>query len=233
MKRGIEPAVLLIAAVLLLGSSLAYAGSSDTCYVTIRCTATLSIDIRDKDGNAAVGNAVLYEFGEVPLNATTISTTPVCIVRNDSLGAVERFKIYVSSVANGEFSGDDPDSGKFLYNKASTTTFFNEGNGIDEVVIWGLFRKNQPPDSKFGIEDTLVGELTYGDAAGDPLSAGDEDDDYDDFGYNNDDGKVLPYSYSTSKCDRKLWLKIHTPRAISKGADKAYIKIRATATWGQ
>jgi hypothetical protein len=224
MKRGL----ILLGGLLLLVPSLLYADNPDTAYITIKCTTTLSIDIRTEGDSDVAPDAVVYAFDYVAPGASTISASAVCLVKNDSVGAIERFKIYVSSAGSTTFSGDNPAT-VLLSNVAESIW---TSDGINQFVVYGLFRKSQPADSAFASDDNLYRELTYGDNGG-PLSGGSTTDDYEDTGYNGDQGKVLPVSYNpnSEKCGRKLWLKLTMPKAIEQNIENAYIKIKATAAW--
>ena len=228
MKRGL----ILLAGILLLAPALLYAANPDTAFVVIKCTTTLSIDIRTAANGEAGSTTTVYTFDYVAPGASTISAEAVCLVVNDSVGAIERFKISVSSAYS------DTSKSEKLLDKVPYATW--NSHGINQFVVFGLFRKSQPADSMFSYandetnDDLAPEEVTHGDDGG-PLSGGNEPEDYRDEGYNNDQGAVLPESYNenTDYCGRKLWLKLLMPKAIDQNINAAYIEIKAIATWAK
>jgi len=175
-----------IAGLLLFVSKPAYAAGSDTAYIVLRCTVTMSVSLVEPN--------TWYNFGDISAAATYYSTTPI-IFRNDSNGAICRWDLNIDAASlSGWALGNQP--------------------GLDQIALFGLFRKtNQPTDTMFQVTNSSL-SVTTKEYNG--LNFYDSDYDSDGYSNDASKILPKAYADQVGKsADRKLWLKIMTPTLVT------------------
>jgi hypothetical protein len=187
MKKSLLFLVAVVFSVVTLFSAQAFAATSGIAEINLRCTTTISVSL--------VAGSTYYGFGDLAAATTAYSTTPI-IFRNDSNGAICRWNLNVDVTSlNGWTLGTQP--------------------GLDKPAIAVVFKKAaQPLDTDFdmSVDSLSVDAKQY-------TAVNFHNSDYDADGPGGTDGsKILPKGYADSigaSADRKLWLKIKTPLAVS------------------
>ena len=160
----------------------AYAATSQTAYIVLRCTVTLSVSL--------VTPNTSFMLGDVSAGTTVYSTDGI-VLRNDSLGAICNWSLYIdtNTSLNGWTLSNCP--------------------GLNQVAISGVFQKLNVPANFDVVRDTFDATPRYymDVADGGAFACGD----YTNEGFNNVESKILPNMYSTTRSDRKLWIKVQTP----------------------
>ncbi len=150
-----------------------------------------------------VGGSTSFYFGDLSAASTNYSDTPI-VFKNDSTGAICRWDL---NVENASLDGWD----------------LGSAPGLDQVAIAGLFKKdNQPVDGDF---DVVADSFSV--VAKEYNSTSYYDADYESDGYGNDAAKILPETYAGTGSQRKLWLKLQTPLAVT---DENSRRIQLTVT---
>lgn len=163
----------------------ALADNPATGYIVLKCTVTLSVSI--------VGNSTYY-FGDISAATTAYATTPI-VFRNDSIGAICTWALNVDNTSLDGWHLDN-------------------APGLDKFALFGHFRKtDQPTAVMFDVNaDTLsVVAKQYS-------STNFQDADYNGDGYGGQASIILPKNYADtigSSADRKLWIKLQTPIAVT------------------
>jgi hypothetical protein len=135
----------------------------------------------------------MYNFGNVAANSVALSTSPI-VFRNDSNGAVCKWEL---NVANP--------SGWTIGNVA----------GLDTFSLCAVFKKATAIEGDYNVaSDTL--SVTGKDYNATSYSMGD----YTAEGIGSDEAKILPFAYDAAKADRKLWLRLATPIAVTTSGNK-------------
>jgi hypothetical protein len=187
MKKSLLVLVTVAFSVVLMCGARAFAATTGTAEISLRCTTTISVSL--------VAGSTYFAFGDLAAATTAYSTTPI-IFRNDSVGAICRWDLNVDVTSlNGWTLGTQP--------------------GLDKPAIAAVFKKSaQPLDTDFdmSVDSLSVDAKQYN-------ASTYYDTDYNTDGPGGTDGsKILPKAYADSigaSADRKLWLKIKTPLAVS------------------
>ena len=178
----------------------AQAAVDTNIFIVLRCTVTLSVSLVDLGPGTTS-----FLFGEVSAGTTVYSTGGVT-VRNDSMGAISSWELNIDNASLGTWSlADRP--------------------GINTVAIYGVFQKTYNESNFDIVTDTFstVGKMysATGAYACNSYIAGDGD---------GAESRMLPYMLGdSSKSDRKLWIKMLTPLAVSNAIVDRTIKLVVTA----
>ncbi len=158
----------LLSAILVLGilvgvSGVVIAGTEDYGYITVRCTATVSIDIypgTTPDGyQAAPGTELL-------VTSPTLAGAPAVVlgsatVKNDSQGAICKWYLKFYQIYNV-----DRDTQEWVYgSKAGNYSFeWEPDSDLDaeplQVSLAGLFAPSAPVVNDFAVEDLFTNTVT-------------------------------------------------------------------------
>lgn len=196
----------------------AHAAGSDNAYLTIRCTATISVELFSRAaGGGLPAKTTYYNFGDVGAASTATAVNPIG-VRNNSLGAITRWEL------------DVVESGGFI--DPVTRWTLGSAPGLNKAVLYAKFSTSTITTDDFNVlQDTVTstsqGAKTYG---------------YSNFysqcsqytvpTFSSDASLVLPASYDASadgKAERHLWLKLLTPTAVESPNQETNITLRITA----
>ena len=175
---------------------------SDTAYITLRCTTTVSIGLVDEELYSA---ATYYNFGDVVAGSTYVATKPIG-VQNQSDGAICRWELQLdpASLPGGWSVGNSPGLDRIaMFAKFSTKTLTTDDFDVnyDSVSAAGtkLYSYNDYP---YPIFYSFCDRYVDPTVAPHPVSW--------------DASRILPYTYNPpEKSIRHLWVKIMTPTAIS------------------
>ena len=212
-------AVAVVLMLLGMWSMVAQASDKATAYITVKATATVSVEVYNGVGESGYPAVTGYNFGNVSAAQVYVSTNPIG-VRNMSQGAICRWNIQIFNVQNlGTHSAWD------VANEA----------GINKFMLCAKFSTATLTTSDFNVAtDTIAYQVdkqynegsnfyAYCSAYMIPTS---------DWVNGGDASKVLPRSYTTIKAagknERQMWLRLDTPLAIGN-EDEEGITLQITA----
>ncbi|MCS7228046.1 MAG: hypothetical protein NZ839_03675, partial [Endomicrobia bacterium] len=141
--------------VVIIGSSLfAQPYTSDTGYVIVRCTVSISVDVLDANATAwfvAVGT----QTSTLSTGQTDVSITSIA-VRNTSSGAVLKYAVYVSSIQRSSdginWISDDDDFGSMI--KGWYLTQDGVLDSVGEFQLAAVFASSRPASGEFQTTNT-------------------------------------------------------------------------------
>jgi len=191
---------------------------SDTAYITLRCTTTVSIGLVE---DALYNAATYYNFGDVVAGLTYVATKPIG-VQNQSNGAICRWELQLdpASLPGDWTTGSSPGLDRIaIFAKFSTKTLTTDDFDVnyDSVSATGtkLYYYNQTTPSQ-SVYYSFCDYYVAANEAPHPVSY--------------DASRILPSSYTPStKSIRHLWVKIMTPTAISNPNQWVTLKLNITA----
>jgi len=192
--------------------------ATDSAYITLRCTATVSVELFS---GGLYNAATYYNFGDVSAASTYTATHPIG-VRNNSQGAITRWDLDVTGISN------DPAGGEWSLGNTP---------GLNRAVLYAKFSTRTLSSTDFDVANDTVTTTAQG-AKRYELNAVSGNKFYDQIAayveptFTTDCSRVLPSSYDPSpngKAERHLWLKILTPTAIENANAQTTITLRITA----
>jgi hypothetical protein len=193
-----------------------FAADSGTAYITLRCTATISIELFSRTAGPLVAKTTYYDFGDVAAASTATALNPIG-VRNNSQGAITSWQLDVTAVSGGWSLGATPGLDRAaLYAKFSTATLTAADFDIVNDTV-----PNTAVTGEVAKPYSLISHYYYAYCSA-----------YSEPTYSSDVSHVLPTSYDTSaegKAERQLWLKLLTPTAVQNPNAITTITLRITA----
>lgn len=218
MFRKLKLAVLIIAIALFGSIAVAEAATSEDCYITLRCTATISVELFSRAGGL-YDKTTYYAFGDVSAASTATATNPIG-VRNNSLGAITSWELAISSIRVQGVGTQWPIS-------------FGDTPGLNRMTMYAKFSTNTITSTDFDIvKDTVSieaqGAKTYNQGSGYFFDYCEQ--------YTSPEwsypSSVLPLSYDPSAdgpAERHLWIKLLTPTALEYSNRDISITLKITA----
>jgi hypothetical protein len=193
------------------------AANTASVYITLRCTATVSIELFSRPAGALVEKTTTYNFGNVSAASTYVSTAPIG-VRNNSSGAITRWALDVTSIDNGWTMGSTPGLNRTtLYAKFSTATLSSTDFDVTNDTV-----PNTSQPGEAAKTYSLAQNYFYSYCKN-----------YTEQTYTQDVSFVLPMSFDSApegRAERQLWLKILTPTAVENPNTVTTIVLRITAS---
>lgn len=215
---GFGKLLLLSAAAIGLGAvsaSQAQAATTASAYITLRCTATVAIELFASEVSKAT---TFYNFGEVGAAGVYVSTNPVG-VRNSGVGSIANWTLDITEItqdggASAWVIGDTPGLNRIaLHAKFSTRTLTSGDFDVARDTV---------PTTAQGAKayrlDVVDGNQFYDQIA-----------QYVESSFSTNAAKVLPVSYNALKSERHMWLKIQTPTAFENANALTAITLRVSA----
>jgi len=144
-------------------SGLVYAGGpeDDFGYITVRCTATVSVNIYpgdtpDTNSESAPGSQLL-------VTSPTYAGAPAVVlgsatVKNDSTGAICIWKLKFAQIFNVDRNEEEWPTGTYNFKWQPDDTTLNAG--VLKVSLAGLFQSTAPAVSAFQTNDLFTATLT-------------------------------------------------------------------------
>jgi hypothetical protein len=216
---GFGKLLLLSAAAVGLGAisaSQAQAATTASAYITLRCTATVAIELFS--GGSLPTSATFYDFGEVGAAGVYVSANPVG-VRNSGVGSIANWTLDITEItqdggASAWVIGNTPGLNRMtLHAKFSTNTLTS---GDFDVALDTVSTTAQ--GAKAYRLDVVNGSHFYDQIAS-----------YVESSFSPNASKVLPASYSATKSERHMWLKLQTPTAFENANALTAITLRVSA----
>lgn len=180
--------ILAVAMMFVAGMSLlkpVYAAESSEMWIVLRCTVTLSVSLQ--------GTPTSFVLGDVSAGTTVYSTSGVTI-RNNSQGAISSWDLNIQDASLDSWT-------------------LASAPGLNQVAIYGVFQTTAPTaayNSFHVTRDTFsitarqyTAGLAYGWGA------------YNSQGHLSQEHRILPSTYDALRCDRRLWIKMLTPLAVT------------------
>ena len=210
--------VLLVSGIMsAIGISRVFAADSGTAYITLRCTATVSIELFSRAAGPLVAKTTYYDFGDVAAASTATALNPIG-VRNNSQGAITSWQLDVTAVSGGWSLGATPGLDRAaLYAKFSTATLTAADFDIVNDTV-----PNTAVTGEVAKPYSLISHYYYAYCSA-----------YSEPTFSADVSLVLPTSYDASaegKAERQLWLKLLTPTAVQNPNAPTTITLRITAS---
>lgn len=221
MLRRIKQAALLLIplfVVMAAGAEKAFADNPVSAYITIRCTATISIELFSRvAGGGLPAKTTYYNFGDVAAASTATAVNPIG-VRNNSQGAITRLEM------------DVLESGGYV--DPITQWRLGSTQGLNRAVLFAKFSSSTITADDFNVSMDTVSTTSQGAKTYSNNTFYGYCSQYIEPSYTSDASLILPVSYdgaAEGRSERQLWLKLLTPTAVESPNQVTNITLRLTA----
>ena len=208
MVKKMIAAVVIAVVAGMVGTGVAFAAEQADAYITVRCTATISVTLFSGGGYDAVTS---YNFGDVSAAGVYVSTQPIG-VQNNSIGAICRWDLQIANINNGTGTpwtvGATPSLNRMaMYAKMSTNTLTSSDFNVTVDTL------AYTSDKQYNGTNFYAACVDYTSPA---LSWTDET-------------KVLPATIGALIAQRHMWIRFDAPQAVSDQEQRT-ITVRITAS---
>ncbi|MFH1369144.1 MAG: hypothetical protein ABII64_08460 [Elusimicrobiota bacterium] len=212
--------LVLILGLFVLFKGTLYAGINSSAYITIRCTATISIELFNRAaGGGLLEKTSYYNFGEVAAASTATALNPIG-VRNNSTGAITKWEL------------DVLEDGGYIDQGAAYQWTLGSAPGINKAAMFAKFSSTTLTNDDFDMSVDSLTTTTQGAKTYSMTNFYSYCSQYLDSSYAGGANMVLPSTYDGSpegKAERQLWIKMLTPTAVNGANQDITILLRLTA----
>ncbi|MFH1369145.1 MAG: hypothetical protein ABII64_08465 [Elusimicrobiota bacterium] len=223
MLRRLKQSLLLLVSAFVVATVCATAGYADnpqSAYITIRCTATISIELFNRAaGGGLLEKTSYYNFGDVAAASTATAVNPIG-VRNNSQGAITQWEL------------DVLEDGGYIDQGAAYQWTLGSAPGINKAAMFVKFSSTTLTNDDFDMAVDSLTTTTQGAKTYSMTNFYSYCSQYLDSEYAGGANLVLPTSYDAGaegKAERRLWIKMLTPTAVNGANQDVSILLRLTA----